>query len=274
MKRYYFYQPAKERQHQRSTGCIEFELAALYAETQFSTARAKEEAHFSYFDQVSVRVATRNPGIYLFEVETGKDSAMGHWAKKHSELLQAYQERGYLLITEQQYFRLRKLAIALLFKHTEFFNAPAAGESRYAWSNATYDGFWDMELTALNYKYNQKNDDQSWLDKMAEWGHSLNDVIIPEQVRVFIAKPRNGERHFKCYNFKISGNHSPRYSNWEEAFKYVERKSRTDHFQEVTDLQYNRLRKICRHLMQEYCELNITPLLKKQDYTVRVLDTW
>lgn len=273
MKRYYFYAPSKYRNEQRPKSVIDFNLAALYGETVYSTKNSAQERRFRYFDVVEVTVATKEQNLFDFKVETGTDGCMGHWAKTEAELIEDKKKWGFKLISEREYLLLRKLAIKLLFRHTKFFNERQEGENRYYWSNSNNSPFYDIKLVSLNYRYNTKNHDDEWLNYLKSRDLPLNDVTVPENIRVFVIKPKNGTKSNGNCTFEIkSVGINPVYATFEQAVKGLV--TSRENTKEITSLQFQRIRKICRHIMFEACDLDLAPLKKAQDYSVRILDNW
>lgn len=271
MKRYYFYTPTEYRKEQRKQGVIDFRLDALYSEDAYSDKISKEVKSFSYFDQIRTLVATRATGYYHFMFETGKDLSSGHYAKSEKELLEAY--KGSIRISENDYIRLRKVAVGLMFRHTEFFHQLADGDSKYLWCNETYSSFWAIRLTALHYKYNSKGEDTATLEYFKERNLPLNDCSVPEEIRLHIAKPdhKTKEQRFKCSTFEISGyKYNCRYYNFDEAIKSLRNRNRE--YEEITHPQFQRIRKICKALMFQYSELEISELKKPQTNFIRILN--
>ena len=272
MNRFYFFSADKYRKDHRAIGVLNFKLTALYEEKVFSSKRGKEESNFSYFDTVNTFVSTQTTGLYRFKVATGKDLATGLSVKSKKELLNYMADTGYQLISEKNYLRLRKLAIKMLFRHSNF-DKITEGENRYIWNNQTYHGFWDIKMASFNYLYNRREHDQKMINYLNGLNLPANDIGITEYIRLHISKPKKGERLFKCYSFEIEANSNLKtnglYGTFEEGFKRLE----GDNYPvEITESQYDRVRKICKYLMFEYSELDISYLKKKQDYSVRVLD--
>lgn len=271
MKRYYFFTPTEYRNEQRKKGIIDFRLDALYSQDAYSDKIGREVKSFSYFDKIRTLVATRTKGYFHFMFETGKDLSTGHYAKSEKELLEAY--KGSIRISENDYIRLRKVAVGLMFRHTEFFHQLADGESKYLWCNETYSSFWAIRLTALHYKYNSKGEDTATLEYWRERNLPLYDCSVPEEIRLQIAKPdqKTKEHHFKCSTFEISGyKANGRYYDFDDAFKSL--KSRNDEYEEITHSQFQRIRKFCKALMFEYSELEFSELKKPQTHSIRILN--
>lgn len=271
MKRYYFFTPTKYRNEERKQGLIDFRLDALYSEDAYSDKIGQEVKSFSYFDKIRTLVATRTTGYYHFMFETGKDLALGHYAKSERELLEAY--KGSIRISEKNYIRLRKVAIGLMFRHTEFFKQVADGESKYLWCNDTYRSFWAITLTALHYKYNSKGESPETLEYWKERNLPLYDCTVPEEIRLHIAKPHHEtkEHHFKCSTFEVTGYKATgRYYDFDDAIKSL--KSRNDVFEEITHSQFQRIRKVCKALSFEYSDLEISELKKPQTKSIRILN--
>lgn len=271
MKLYFFYTPDEYRGECRTKGIIGFKLNALYSEDAYSDKINKQVKSFSYFDQIRCLVSTKTEGYYNFRLETGKDLASGHYAKSEKELFEAY--KGSIRISEKNYLRLRKLAIALLFRHTQIFNQPEGGESKYFWRNEYRSSFYDLRLTALHYKYNSKNEDVKTLEFFKERDLRLFDCCVPEEIRIHIAKPNRTtkERNFKCTTFDISGHKANcRYYDLPDAIKTL--KNRDEYYEEIERLQFERIRKICKALMFEYSELEYSELKQPQTHSIRILD--
>ena len=271
MKRYYFYTPSQYRNEERKQGIIDFRLDALYSQDAYSDKIGQEVKSFSYFDKIKTLVATKTNGYYHIMFETGKDLSLGHYAKSEKELVEAY--KGSIRISESNYIRLRKLSVGLMFRHTEFFHQLADGESKYLWCNNSYHSFYDIRLTALHYKYNSKGELPSTLEYWRERNLPLYDCSVPEEIRLHIAKPDDKikERLFKCSTFEISGYKANcRYYNFEDAVKTL--KGRNMEYEEIQYSQFQRIRKICKALMFEYSELELSEIKKPQTSSIRILD--
>ncbi|MBB6112206.1 hypothetical protein SAMN05421821_117139 [Mucilaginibacter lappiensis] len=128
-------------------------------------------------------------------------------------------------------------------------------------------------MTSLNYKYNTKGHDDKFLEFLKTNNSPLYDVTVPEYIRIFVIKPKNGNTSNENCTFEIKSiGVNPVYRTFEEALKglVTSRENTT----QISSSQFQRIRKICRHIMFESCDLDITPLKGKQDYFVRVLDDW
>lgn len=271
MKRYYFYTPNEYRDECRKKGIIDFNLAALYCEDAFSDKVGQKVKSFSYFDEVKAFVCTRTDGQYSFRIETGKDLASGHYAKSEKELFEAY--KASIQISERNYLRLRKVALGLMFRHTQIFNQPDSGENKYLWCNEYRSSFYDLSLAALNYTYNSKNDDDDTLQYFKERGLPLYDCSVSEEIRIHIAKPnkKTKERSFKCSTFEIKGHKANcRYYDLPDAIKSL--KKLNEYYEDIERFQFDRIRKICKALMFDYSELEYSELKKPQTHSIRILD--
>jgi len=269
MERYYFYCPSKYRIGQRKVNVLNFKIEALYEEN-ITDKNGRKIQHFSYFDVIKVDVATKVKGYFDFDVDTGTDSCTGHWAKSKREFLKDQEERGYKMISERQYNRLRKLALLLMFRYSETFNQLQKGTNLYAWANESYHAFYDIRLIALNYQYNSKNHDQKFLQYLKERELPLNDVTISEEIRIHIARPKPGQRPYQSYRFSIKGNDQYlRYQNFDEALGRLHSKS--ENYEEITDLQFARIRKLCKYLMYEFSPLDQSRIIPEQSYSVRII---
>jgi len=269
MERYYFYCPSKHRIKQRKTNVLDFKIEALYEEV-VTDKKGRKIQHFSYFDEIKIYVATKVKGFFDFDVHTGTEGCTGHWAKSKKEFLKDQEEKGYRLISEREYTRLRKLALLLMFRYSETFNQVQKGENLFAWNNESYHAFYDINLIALNYQYNSKNHDDKFLQYLKEKDLPLNDVTIPEEIRIFIAKPKPGQRPYRAYKFSIKGNDQfLRYQNFDEALGRLHSKS--ENYKVITDLQFARIRKLCKYLMYEFSPLDQSRIIPEQSYSVRII---
>lgn len=271
MKLYFFYTPSQYRTECRQKGIIDFKLEALYCQDAYSDKVRKNIKSFSYFDVLKTFVVTKMDGQYNFRLETGKDMCTGHFAKSEKELLEAY--KGSIRISERNYLRLRKVAIGLLFRHTKEFNHPLDGESKYLWCNETYGSFYDIHLSALNYKYNYKNEDAKTLEFFEERKLPLYDCAVPEEIRIHISRldRRTQERRFKCSTFEITGTTAnARYYDIPDAMRSLNRGG--VEYQELEKFQFDRIRKICKALMFEYSDLEYAHLKQPQTHSIRILD--
>lgn len=271
MKRYFFYTPNEYRNECRQIGIIDYKLEALYCEDAYSDKYRKIIKSFSYFDVVKAFVATKTHSHYNFRLETGKNLSRGHYAKSEKELLEAY--KGSIRISERSYLRLRKVALGLLFRHTQVFCQPSDGESKYLWSNESYCSFYDICLTALHYKCNYKNHDSEMLEFLNKMNLPMYDCNVPEEIRIHISRPNSQtkERRFECSMFEITGHkENCRYYDIQDAVKSLKKESRD--YKEIEPFQFERIRKICKALMYEYSELEYSELKKSQTHSVRILD--
>lgn len=271
MKLYFFYTPSQYRTECRQKGIIDFKLEALYCEDAYSEKVSRNVKSFSFFDVIRTFVATKTEGQYNFRLETGRNLSTGHFAKSEKELLEAY--KGSIRISERNYLRLRKVAIGLLFRHTKVFTQPVDGESKYLWCNDTYGSFYDIRLSALNYKYNYKNKDAETLEFFQERKLPSYDCAVPEEIRLHISRPnpKTKERRFKCSTFEITGNTANcRYYDIPDALKSLARESRE--YKELEKFQFDRIRKICQTLMYEYSDLEYADLKPPQTHSIRILD--
>lgn len=271
MKRYYFYSPSKHRQKTKENGVISFELAAFYAERAYSNKAGKEITRFYYIDQVDCVVDTRWKGNYRFEFDHGKDGAQGHWAKSSKELKDALAENGFGPVSEKNYFRLRKLSLNLMYRHTNFL-AYWTGKNEYYYCNNTYSGFYDIRLASFHHHHQLKADTLMIRKWRYEIGIPSYCVKKSEEIRIFIANNRGDKKRYESFKFSIEANKLNRTANYTTFKEGVDSVYRKNEASKVTRHQYERLRKIAKFLIWENDELDISDLKKTQDYRVTILD--
>lgn len=260
MKRYYFYKKSKYRAEERTKGIIDLDLCALYSEDVYYNSSDKEGKSFTYFDELTTKVCTELKA-YTFYVDTGTDSAHGHWAKSTQELINDLTDSGYIQVSEGNYNRLRALAIALLFRLTQELFIPL-GDNYYTWHNDSDSRCWDIRLLHTNYQPNRKGLDERMSKLLGFQDYSQN-----EEIRIFIFKSPD----FKNSKFSISSSHfNSCYSTLEETRKFVP-KHDSEERAELTENQYLRLRKICQRLMFDFSELDISKIRYRQEHRVTIL---
>ncbi len=273
MTRYYFYAPSKYRQHLKKQGIIAFELQAFYAEKAYSQKSRKEVLKFGFLDDIDINVNTRNPGYYNFEFDFGKDGCQCHHASSYKELKERLAESGFRPVREKDYFRLRKLALKLMFRHTNFFRLPN-GRNEYYYHNDSDSSWYKMQLAAVHFHHNLDRDTY----KHMLWRQSVNipnyNYLVAEEVDIMINKGAKGENPYQVIDFKIRSTRNSKgigykFENLESALKQT---FYNREHQQVTLPQYERLRKIVKHLIWENSELDIAPLIPKQNYSVTILD--
>lgn len=273
MKRYYFYAPSKYRTNQKGHGIMSFDLKAFYSEQAFSDRAGKELATFKNMDGVSCMVNRKVHGQYRFSMDHGIDGCMGHFARSLKELQEDMEHWGYIPVDEKSYFRLRKLATKLLYKHTNF-KAYWHGRNDYFYSNESCGSFYNFRLGSVHYHHNlkeQKLDFRKWMFKS---NLPVNILEVTEEINIFMARNKGREKdHFHSYKFSLEGNRGlwlkKRKASVEDALYYIFGNKEVE---QVSARQYERLRKIAKYLMWEHDELDISPLRKKQNYSVRILD--
>lgn len=273
MERYFFYAPVKKenRKNYREKGFIAFQLCCLFGEKAISSKERREITSFKYIDQVDIMVSTRAAGMYRFKFDHGKDGAHGHWVKKRLELIKSKEESGFQLISEKQYFRIRKLALKLMFRHTNF-AAHFTGRNEHYWSNETYHGFYHLRLASLHYHHRMDITDY----KHQQWRYEHNitnyQVQLTDKIDLFLARQQPGKDRYESYKFSLEGSRYCKadcYSTHALALDMVFHRKDPD---QITRHQYERLRKIAKHLIWECSELDISAIKKKQTYFVRILD--
>lgn len=271
MKRYYFYKPSGIRQKAKEKKIISFELCAFYSEIAYSNKAGKEITRFNYIDQVNCIVDTKWKGNYQFKFDHGKDGAQGHWAKSLSELENALAGNGFSPVSEKNYFRLRKLSLNLLYKHTNFL-AYWTGRNEYYYNNESYSSFYDFRLASFHYHHQLKADTSQIRTWRFEIGIPSYCVKKSEEIRIFIAKNKRNKKRYESFSFSIEANKLNRTSNFTTFKEGIDSVFRKNEASQITQHQFERWRKIAKFLIWENDKLDISALKKTQDYRVTILD--
>lgn len=268
MKRYYFYKRRSDIREDLKGDLIDFSLSALYSEKAYSQRRGKEVFNYKYFDQVSLCISTKTAGIFQVKVDSGTDGCTGHYSNNFQDLKNSFMKDGYSLISERNYFRLRKLAMRLIFKNIQFFVHENDVERRYIYQNDSFGSFYDIALTSTSEKYNIRNYDEKQIEYGNKIGLPMNDLRIDESLRIFIAKDTN----FKSNQFQIESSHfKPYYQNYEEFIKgnFLRSEKKKS---EIEDFQFERLKNKIIELILERSDLDISSIIAKQKHSVTILD--
>lgn len=269
MNRYYFYKRNENIREDLKGDVIDFSLCALYSSRAYSQKLRKEISDFHYFDEIKLCISTKNPGIYLVAVDTGTDGCHGHYAKSLKELKEALSGDEYSLISEREYFRRRKLAMRLIFKHINFFNPDVAEtERKYLLQRDFSRDFYDIKLISTSEKYNIRNYDQKQIEFGEKISLPMNDLRIDEDFRVFLSKYKS----YKCNSFQIESSHfNPYYKNYEKFLSgsFLRKDKKTV---EIKDFQFERLKRMVIEFLLERADLDISKIIPKQQYTTTILD--
>lgn len=269
MKRYYFYKRNTNLRPNLKGDVIAFSLSALYSTKAYSQKLRKEICQYHYFDDIDLCVSTKTPGIYKVDVDAGTDGCKGHGAISFKELQEGFARDGYSIISEREYFRLRKLALRLIFKYINFFYAsdPAA-ERKYFCQNDCCGSFYNVKLISTSKKYNIRNYDEKQIEYGAKIGLPLNDLRIDEVFRIFITKDKN----YKSTTFSIESSHFNGYYENYEKFVSGNFWPKDKTTMELQEFQFTRLKKLVLELLLDRSSLDISNILQKQTGTVTILD--
>lgn len=267
MKRYYFYKKENVFTEKVRQQTISFALQAYYSEKAYSQKSGKEITRFLRFDDIDLKVEKLNNSIYDVRLDAGTDSGHGSGLENYSDFIKERMHWKFNLISERDYFRLRKLAIRLILKNINFNVSTDQRERKYFLLVSGRRSFYDFELLSASYKYNLKKLSERDLKFYEERNWKLYDTVIDERFKFFISK----EEKFKSAKYEISSVHfNQRYYDFEDMMQSY---SFSDcEIKEVTFLQFERLKKFAKKLVLENSDLDISDILKKQDYTVRILD--
>lgn len=267
MKRYYFYKRNQNFRAEYKGDLIDFSLSALYATREYSQKLGKDISQYHYFDQLELCISTKTPGIYKVNIDSGTDGCHGHFAKSQKELLKAF--AGYSLISECEYFRLRKIALRLIFKHINFFkqNNPDI-ERNFYYQNDYSRNFYNLTVVSTSYKYNIKNYPQEQLDYMAKVDLALNDLRIDEYFKIFISK----DPTYKTNTFSIESYHfNPNYKS-QKDFLSGNFLSKNVQPVEIKNFQFSRLKRKIAEVLVERSSLDITAISARQKHNITILD--
>jgi hypothetical protein len=266
MERYYFFKTDdKYRKDERKLGVISFHLKALYSEVAFSKKHNKEVFNFKYFDNIDITVNTKVHGSYIFDVETGVNGCCGESATTTKELYA--QLNKFRKISEQDYFRMRALALRLMFRHTQFFNISNQGTNAFAYSRPWSYGLHKVKISVHKELINSKDEPSEFLEWLTKEGFDRYEVANHETIEIFINKDNNKvDRPYRDASFKIRGQSSyGRHASFQEAHK---RTFWNDDFMIVAENQYQRARKVLMKMIFDSTELDISSLKKEQTYSV------
>jgi hypothetical protein len=271
MTRHYFYAPSKDRASHRKGGVIAFELKAFYADKAYSDKLRREVTNFHVIDDIDVLVNTKTQEYYRFTFDVlGKDTCQGHSATSYKELKEslAGNYNNFRPIREKDYFRLRALALKLMFKHTNF-KRMFTGRNEYYYARQDWAFSDQLRLTALHFHHALDPATQ----KHRQWRREVNipnyNVKQTEEVTISFDKAsKDGSKSNYC-RFSLERARRSSYSSFSEALRSIF--YREDQVQ-VTLPQYERLHKIVKHVIWERSELDISGLKGPQTYSVRILD--
>lgn len=269
MKRYYFYKRMDVRGDLKGD-VIDFSLSALYSTKEFSQKLRKEISQFHYFDEIHLCISIKTKGIFQVSVDSGTDGCSGHYATSFQELKQSFLSNGYSIITERDYFRLRKLAIRLVFKNINFFVPENDSDfsRRFFYQNDFSRSFYDIKLISISEKYNIRNYNKTQIEFEKKIGFPIMDLRVDETFRIFISKDKN----YKTSKFQIESSHfNPYYENYKEfsSKNFLRKERRTN---EIKDFQFERLKRIVVELILERSTLDISSIIPNQQHTITILD--
>lgn len=267
MKRYYFYKKENVFTEKVRKQIISFSLQAYYSEKAYSQKSGKEITRFLRFDDIDLKVEKLNNSIYDVSLDSGTDSGHGSGLENYSEFIKDRNHWKFNLISERDYFRLRKLAIRLILKNINFNVSTDQRERKYFLLVNGRRSFYDFELLSASYKYNLKNLSERDLNFHKERNWKLYDTVIDERFKLFISK----EEKFKSVKYDISSVHfNQKYYDFDDMMNSL---TFSDcEVKEVTYLQFERLKKLAKKLVLENSDLDISDILNKQEYSVTILD--
>ncbi|MCT1525808.1 hypothetical protein ACS126_03365 [Sphingobacterium lactis] len=269
MERFYFYKKSNDRSKQRKEGLVNFELQALYCEDAYYAQHRNTMKSFSVFDQIKMFCSTKDDTLYDFSVETGTDGCQGHSAKSVKELMDDRLKFNFNPISEKEYLKLRSLALRLLFKQLDRFTIPSDGNNEFFWQNNSFHNQWSFKLMHTNHLYNRRDYEDDFIRYLQERDLGLNDVDIPEYIRLYIFKPKR-DGWFKSTAFSISSHHfEPSYQSCTEAVESLLLSNCK--VSNILPHQYERLRNIAKYLMYEFSVYDIEIISGKQNHNVTVL---
>ncbi|MCD0480416.1 hypothetical protein LPB90_18410 [Chryseobacterium sp. LC2016-29] len=264
MKRYYFYKRTNS-----IADIIEFSLCALYSTLEYSQKLRKDIDQFHYFDDIKLCLATKTQGVYRVRVDSGTDGCTSHWATSLKELKQAHSKDEYLLISERDYFRLRRLAFKLIFKHINFFKPTESLTRNFFYQNSFSRSFYDIKLISTSEKENIYNYPESTVDFYKENKWKLYDCRLDESFRIFISKDKN----YKSNKFEIESSHfGPYYEDLQEFLKSSNLDFKNNKVGSIKDFQFQRLKKYITEMILDRSDLDISSILPKQTDSITILD--
>ncbi|WP_289035198.1 hypothetical protein [uncultured Flavobacterium sp.] len=258
MKQFYFFiKPDKERLESKKAGFIGFSLRAW-----FTVPGDLSDKPFKELDKIDFWYNRYSKENFDFDIYTGVDSSTVHFCDNERDFLAIYEKDGYVMISEKNYLRYRKLAINGLSKFSE--QGDQDGEERYFYSNRTGRYFNEALLCKIRYKedsypFNVKND---FLQT-----NYVYDFKIVEANKIFLSK----EDKYLCNNFNSTAFKNVLfYKSWEEAISGAFRKD--DDTVEISHFQYTRLRNLLKAMMIKKSPLELLKFNKPQDYYLRHRD--
>ncbi|MGC4130490.1 MAG: hypothetical protein QM564_13280 [Bergeyella sp.] len=160
---------------------------------------------------------------------------------------------------------MRKLAVTLILKHSNFFTGVAEqGAERKFYYFLDGHNFYDLKLLSCTHKFNIQNHGESTLEFYKENNHKLRDVRIDEEYRLFISK----DKEYKTNKFIVeSKDFLPFFTSFEHLLSGTYKR-----YTEITEHQFERLKKIAKNLIFDNTDLDISAIIPKQDYSVTILD--
>ncbi|WP_294203095.1 hypothetical protein [uncultured Chryseobacterium sp.] len=269
MKRHYFYKNNKAQENMKYLGdIIDFQLHALFSEDAISNRTGRKFKNFKYFDQIKIILNPKSDGIYNVKYDSGSDGSSGHFARSLGELKKTYEEDGFKMISEREYFRLRELAVRLIFKHINFLKITDSPERRFFVLDGGSRYFYDYALISISIKENIKNYPPTSFLFCSEKNLPVPSVRVDEEYRIFLNNSGT-----KSNSFEIQSSHfNPYYDSFKEFEKSSLYKQSDKKTIEIKDFQFQRIKRIFIEGMLEVSSLDISSLIKKQNYTIRVFD--
>lgn len=269
MNRYYFYKRRSEDIREDLQGdLIDFSLSALYSTKEYSQKLRKEISQFHYFDQIHLCLSTKTPGIFQVNLDSGTDGCHGHHSNSLQDLKNCFSKDGYCLITERQYFRLRKLAMRLIFLNIQFFVSKDEGaERKFIYQNIYSRNFYDIKLVSTSEKHNIRNYNEYQISYAQRIGLPLKNLRIDEYFKVFVSKNKD----YKSTKIQIESSHfSPFYENYDNFKSSFLLKERS--ILELQAFQFERLKKMLTELIFQRSELDISSIIPKQLKKITILE--
>ncbi len=192
----------------------------------------KNNLKLKQFDSITIDLS---PSLksYNFNFETGFENVCFDFPIKEKYFHDAYSEilnSGYTEVISINYFRLRLLAVKLMFKYSSLkdFNI----NSHFLLNRRKLIGFYDLALAIVS-----RSKDGRW--------------ALIDYIKIFIPKESisNYDGSYSAYRFKITSNEFE-YSNLEESKKY------TKCTKEISKVDYLRFRKMAMALVWPASNLN------------------
>ncbi len=214
MVRYYFYAPSPYRVSQRKQGVVSFRLKAYYSEQAYSDKERKEVVRFHELDEVTCRVNLKTAGQYQFEFAHGVDQCVSHWSRSYGELRADMEKWGYRRIDEQNYFRLRKLAIKLLYRHSHRFHY-WWGRNKYYYKNESGKDFYELDLCALHYHHRLQQYSPYMQAFLRQANQGPDNILVAETISLFLARDSPGQKQrSQSFKFSLESNRLNHATNW------------------------------------------------------------